>query len=633
MSVPTKKTLSAGINQARVLFAQNQLDPARRTIKKVLKKAPRNAQALYLSGIIEFKRGNTDLAIKHLSAALQTQNDIAEWHRDLAVMYLTTRQFKEAVHAAHRAVQLQEDYPDALSTLGEALAELGDYENAIIAYAKALTGNDRLISAYSGIALCLNETGQTDQAINALLKALTITPDDPLIHGNLAAFYYYIGLVDEAIDALLKKVALLPDSASDHSSLIATVIYRYDFNDAVFRHYLHYSVKHGLPLAAEIKPHLNNPDSGRKLKIGYVSADFRQHAVAFYITPILAQHDKQKFEVYCYHNSRHDDSHTAKIRDFADHWIDCIQMSDAALADKIRQDGIDILLDLSGHSMGNRLSIFARKPAPVQITFIGFPTTTGLIAMDYMILNKGMITDAAKPYFSEKLILLDKIAPFSPPENAPDINALPALKNNFVTFASFNAPYKITDDMIALWCKILTRLPDSKFVLYLGKTQSRVVRNIFLNKFSAHGIDSARIDFHSLLPTPEYLDAHHAIDICLDSFPYNGSTTTFISLWMGVPVITLKGISPQSNQAASILAMIQLEQFITRTEHDYVELACATAHNLNELSALRPTLRERMKTSGITDSENITSDLEQAYLKVWKNWCEGRSPQEFILNS
>ncbi len=611
--------------KANRLFNQDKFEQALKVLDTILKKQPDHAGATHLMGAIQFHQGHIEAAQAYIEKATSLDDTQHEWFKNLAVVYLHQKAHAQAAKAAHQAVTLKPDYHAGYSLLGDALSALNDMNNAIIAYAKAINFDQSSATTHDRLANCLNKIGKTDQAINVQLTALKLaensTPEDQSkLCLNLASFYHKIGLVDEAIHYLNQAVQLDPNSPSTHSALIATLIYRYDFDEQIFANYLLYSARHALPYASEIKPHSNNPDPNRKLKIGYVSADFYHHAVAFYITPILEQHDREQFEIYCYYNNTVNDSVTDKIKTLADHWQPCVHLDDSQLAEQIRRDSIDILVDLSGHTVGNRLPVFARKPAPVQISYIGFPTTTGLTTMDYILLPDEAVTNYARSYFSETIIPDHISGTFSPPNITLPVNELPALKNGHITFASFNRPYKISKQVIELWSRVLAAVPDSKLLLHIGAIGSDVINQLYLERFERYGIDRSRIRFHPLLPTYEYLKAHHTVDICLDTFPYSGATTTLISLWMGVPVITLKGIMPYSNTTAMYLDIVNLEDFIANSEDEYINLAKRLSENPGNLSRVRTTIRDKLRISKICTNSTELS-LHVVFRNAWINWC------------
>jgi protein O-GlcNAc transferase len=390
--------------------------------------------------------------------------------------------------------------------------------------------------------------------------------------------------------------------------------------EEVFAEHQRYAQRVQSSLPGSTAPHINSRDPGRRLKVGYVSGDFRAHAVAFFIEPILASHDKAQVEVYCYHNSNRHDSHTEKFIALADHWLVCNGMSDEQFASRIRADGIDILVDLSGHTADNRLPMFARKPAPVQMTWIGYAGTTGLAAMDYRITDVYMDPPGLTERFhSETLIRLPgSNITYRPEPGCPDVNELPALTSGKVVFASLNNLTKVNQSVVNLWSRILTALPQS--TLMLGNVTEDAIAQRLIAMFGSAGIGPERLQLQPRMTMLDYLKLHHQIDIALDPFPYNGGTTSMHSLWMGVPIVTMAGAHAVSRVGVAVLSRVGLQDFITQNEEEYVQRVLNAAQDLQGLNQMRQSLRERMSVANC-DPESITRNLEVAYRDAWKMWC------------
>jgi predicted O-linked N-acetylglucosamine transferase (SPINDLY family) len=364
--------------------------------------------------------------------------------------------------------------------------------------------------------------------------------------------------------------------------------------------------------------HPNDARLDKRLRIGYVSGDFRQHSVAYFIRPILANHDKQKTEIFCYYNHYHVDQVTKQLMGHATHWRSIFGVSDEDTVKLIRQDAIDILVDLSGHTGHNRLLLFAHKPAPVQVTWIGYPATTGLSAMDYRLTS--IHRDPLgwnERYHTETLVRLSTSTCFQPEVALPEINALPALKNGYLTFASFHVPNKITATTLSLWAKILSALPTAKLILAPDTAKDQIIR-----QFQLLGIAADRLNFFCHQPLPQYLALHNQIDIMLDTFPYNGSTVSRHSLWMGVPVLTLAGRQAVSRVGLALMTQLGLETFAAENEQDLFENARRWANDLDGLAQVRNTLREKMQNAPFSKPALIVDDLEAVYREMWRKWCE-----------
>jgi predicted O-linked N-acetylglucosamine transferase (SPINDLY family) len=379
-----------------------------------------------------------------------------------------------------------------------------------------------------------------------------------------------------------------------------------------------------LPRASGEPPHPNHPDPERRLRVGYVSPDFREHSVSAFLDPVIAGHDRRWFEVFCYAEVVRPDDTTARFRGLSDGWCSTLGMTDGAVAGRIRDDGIDILVDLAGHTAGNRLRVFAERPAPVQVTWLGYPNTTGLSAMDYR-LSDAVADPAgeADALHSETLVrLANGFLCFAPPADAPEVGETPALATGQVTFGSFNNLAKVTPDVVEAWADILNRIPNSRLVLKSRPLADEKTRERYLEMFGAHGVDPGRVELCSWIASKSgHLGAYERLDIGLDPFPYNGTTTTCEALWMGVPVVTLGGDRHAGRVGASILARVGLAGLVAETKADYVEQAVALAGDLDRLSALRGGLRSRMEKSPLCDAGGFARDIEAAYREMWRRVC------------
>jgi predicted O-linked N-acetylglucosamine transferase (SPINDLY family) len=359
----------------------------------------------------------------------------------------------------------------------------------------------------------------------------------------------------------------------------------------------------------------------RRLRVAYVSPNFRDHAVTYFLESILECHDRERFHVICYSDVVREDEYTRRLKQSCAQWIDSSHLGDDELAETIRRDAVDILVDLSGHTERNRLLVFARKPAPLQVTWNGYANTTGMSAMDYRISD--FVADPpgmTDHLHTEKLIRLPDIyMVFRPPQDSPAVNDLPAAKSGHVTFGSFNALPKITPRVISIWSRILLSVGNSRLLLAAvpaGRTRERI-----LETFSADGIDASRIEIHDKLPTYEFLALHRRADIALDPFPFSGTTTTCHTLWMGLPIVTLEGRSHVSRTTTAMLTAMDLASLVAGSEDEYVTLAASLASDTERMAGMRQTMRARMLNSPLTDGRRFAPHLERAYREIWTTWC------------
>ncbi|MFQ5545679.1 MAG: FkbM family methyltransferase, partial [Acidiferrobacterales bacterium] len=460
-------------------------------------------------------------------------------------------------------------------------------------------------------------------------QALTLKPDFAEAHNNLGNALKEQGKLTEAIAAYRQALALKPDFTDAHSNLLLCLHYGADTEPAaVFIEHQRWAEQHALSLADTIDPHANDPTPNRRLRIGYLSPDFRTHSVAYFVEPLLAAHDRAGFEVICYANVVRPDSLTKRLQSLVHKWRNIVPLSDAEVADLVREDGVDILVDLAGHTGKNRLLVFARKPAPVQVSYLGYPNTTALATMDYR------LTDAwADPpghmenSYTEELVRLPHgFLCYRPPQDSPEVAELPALSAGHITFASFNNASKVNANVIGLWSKILRALPDARLIMKARPLGDVGTRQRFEELFEQNGVSTGRVELLGWASsTAEHLELYNRVDIGLDPFPYNGTTTTCEALWMGVPVIVLAGTTHAARVGVSLLSSVGLPELIADTPEAYVALAISLAGDLDRLQQLRAELRAKVARSPVTDETRFTRALEGVYRNVWHGWCQRQS--------
>jgi predicted O-linked N-acetylglucosamine transferase (SPINDLY family) len=495
-------------------------------------------------------------------------------------------------------------------------------------YRQALALKPDFAEAYMSLGTALQAQGKLTEAISAHRQALVLKPDYVDAQNELGGTLLNFGNLPEAIATFRRALALNPDAVGAHSNLLFCLHYEADIDlDALFAEHQRWGEQHAQPLAASIRAHTNVPDPERALRVGYVSPDFRQHSVAFFMEPVLRAHDHKALEVICYANVKRADVDgvTERLKGLGHGWCDIANMRDEDVAERIRADGVDILVDLTGHTDRNRLMVFARKPAPVQVTYLGYPDTIGLSAMDYR------LTDAwADPpgqterFHTEELLRLPGgFLRYRPTPDSPDVGDLPARATGHITFGSFNNAAKINARVIALWSMILQAVPSARLIM---KAPHLAVfggsRGHFQALFEQHGVAPERVEMIGRVPSSTaHLELYNRIDIGLDPFPYNGTTTTCEALWMGVPVIVLAGKTHAGRVGVSLLSNVGLPELIADTPEAYVERAVSLARDLDRLETLRRSLRRKMEQAPLTDATGFTRQLETAYREMWKRWC------------
>jgi protein O-GlcNAc transferase len=443
------------------------------------------------------------------------------------------------------------------------------------------------------------------QAFHALGEALL---DD----GNAA----------EGIDCFKKAATLKPADASYHSDYLFGLCNLPGITpDRLFQEHQDWSRRHEVTLLGSRQAHENDPAAERRLRIGYISADFREHTTARFIGPLLANHDHKQFEIICYSDVKREDAITQKLKRFADTWRQSSSLTHEALAAAVRADKVDILMDVTGHMGGNRLPVFARKPAPIQITYRGYPNTSGLEAMDYVITDERRDpAEVADAIYSERIIRLAGASQcYGMTDEEPQVTPLPALQGEPFTFGCLNRPGKYSPIVVELWARILRTVPASRLLLQRG-SDSAGPRHL-IGLFAGQGISPERVIFTSSRPRQQYLEVYQQIDLGLDPFPFNGHTTSLDSLWMGVPFVSLVGDTCMSRIGFSLLDTLGLHQFVATNTEDYVRLAVEQARNSQNLAELRLTLRDRVRQSPLCDAVGHTRALENTFRQVWRQWC------------
>lgn len=580
---------------------------------------------------------------------------------DLYVSYayalLNLRQFAQAKTPLQTAIALAPENADAYYMLGKACAELGDPDAAELAWAACHEMSQGIEALYCDFCLLLFSRGKNEEAIRLMAAGAKNYPLNADIHFFLGNLHSEKGNFEDAVAAYQQSIALgssseqllsnygnalrhtgnlplaielakralqkAPESATFFSNYLFSIQYSALFSrEQKFSAHREYAKIFEDPVLSHWGNYKNKLSSNRKLRIGYVSGDFRSHSLIFFIAPILANHDKSKFEIYGYYACPFADADTLRIKNLCDRWTSCHELSEDALEACIRADEIDILIDLSGHTGYNRLLTFARKPAPIQMTWLGYQATTGLSAIDFRITEEALDpTGQSEAFHSEKLLRLPSCGTFSPSPESPPVNSLPALSSSTFTFtfACLNNPSKITDDAIALWSQILHKSPSAR--LLIGHATPALTATL-TEKFASLNIPPNRIAFQSKLGLKQYLELHHQVDLALDTFPYNGGTTTFHSLWMGVPVLALAGDTALSKVGASIMRGLRLPKFCCATRQEYVDQAVYFANHTLELAEVRNSLREHIAVLLKSLETDVTLNLEAAFEKCWSEFVQ-----------
>ncbi len=650
--------VTAYANLANALRSAGQLDEAIAVARQVVRMRPAAPEAHHDLGRSLKEKGHLSEAIAAYQQAILLKPDFAEAHLSLGLALKANRQDEQAIASYNRAIQIRPSFLDAINNLGVALRDIGQLDAAVKCFREAIRIKPDHPLAYNNLGNTLVDQRRLDEAIAVYRQAIKIAPGYAGWHSNLGNALTEKGLLDEAIDAQKQAIALNPKFAGGYNNLggalqlcgrmdEAIAAYRQALaidpayveahGNLIFALFFHpghdaptiadehrrWDRQHAQPLKKYHQPHANDRDPNRRLRIGYVSADFWLHPVGRFILPLLAAHDRAAVEIFCYSLVSAADGMTAKIRAQAQGWRNIVGLSDPQTAEMIRQDRIDILVDLAGHTCGNRMLTFALKPAPVQVTYLGYPGSTGQSLIDYRftdaLADPPGLTDA---HNSEKLIRLPRTAwCFHPSEHCPPIAPSPAVATGRVTFGSFNNLAKVNEPTLQLWAKILRAVPGSKLLVKAKALNSAMARRNIQRTMQEAGVDPARLELCSWLAPASHLELYAKVDIALDTFPYHGTTTTCEALWQGVPVVTLAGQSHASRVGVSLLTSIGLPELIAGSPEQYVQIATALALDIQRLSELRATLRDRMAKSPLMDARGFAGEIESAYRQMWRAYC------------
>lgn len=667
---PTILGISPGIEKifddALRYHQVGRLDEAERLYRRALAADSLHADSLHLLGVIAYQRGGHAAALELIRQAIAIDGKVGPYYSNLGLVLQAQGRLDEAIVSYRKAVDLKPDHAEAHYNLGGALQRKGMLDEAVSSYLKALHLKSNYAQAHYNLGLVRQEQGLLEEAITAYRKALAFKPNHPKVRNNLGSVLMKRGRMEEAIACFRHAIALQPDSteaynnlgnalqdqghmgeavtacyrralalkpesADTHSNMLFSLYYPSDVPaEKIVAETRLWNEQHGRPQSSAID-HGNVCDPLRRLRIGYVSPDFRKHSVAWFLEPLLRAHDPDAVEVFCYAEVPRPDAVTERLRGLADHWRNTVGLSDDGLAERIRQDGIDILVDLAGHSANNRLPVFARKPAPVQVTWLGYPGTTGLTAIDYRLVDS--ITDPEddiKAWASESLVRLPAgFLCYGPPSDETPEPAASPIPGERTIFGSFNNPAKLSSATLDAWAALLLRMPKAQLLLKGLPFADASTRTLFHHRFAERGIAAERVSLLGYLPdTRQHLDLYHQIDIALDPFPYNGTTTTCEVLWMGVPVVTLRGDRHAGRVGASLLTRIGHEDLIANTVEEYVEIAAALAGDSLRLDDLHQSLRPRMAESSLCDAGAFARSIEAAYRDMWNTWCAGRTLQQ-----
>lgn len=540
----------------------------------------------------------------------------------LGVIHGLLNELDEAKHCLKKALIQNQCNFDAAYNLGRTYYGLGQFNQAILSYKKALLLKPDHADTLIGLGLSYIGMDEWTQAQQFYEHVLQQNPKHAGALDNLANVMVSQGRAELAIPYYRQALAANPRTAT-YSNLLLCLHYPAPHDPlAVFQEHFAWGALQARGYIAPNFQHTNR-SSNRKLRIGYVTPDLRCHSVVYFIEPLLLHHDRSQFEIFCYLELGVVDDMTKRLLEFAGTVKNTSDVSNEQVAAMIRKDKIDILVDLAGHTNQNRLLVFAQKPAPIQMTYLGYPNTTGLPMIGYRLTDALVDPPGMTEHLhTEELVRLENgFLCFTPPAESPQITPLPSIQKGYITFGSFNTLAKITAEILEIWAQILLRVPDSRLLIKNAQLTDVTLQRRLHTQLVQLGVDSERVDFIGRTSKEEHMAAFSRVDIALDTFPYHGTTTTCDTLWMGVPVITLAGESHVSRVGVSLLTRIGLSELIADAKEGYIENAVRLANSGKKLSHLRQNLRVMFEDSGLCDGLSFTQNVESAYRRLWQEWC------------
>jgi protein O-GlcNAc transferase len=614
--------LRSKLRLGKELIAARRFEEARRVYQEICARSKTDAENWLTLGVISGILKRHDEAVACCAKAVELSPRHAGAWYNLGIALRDTRQFEKAADALRKALTFNPKNRDAATSLGYVLAALHRYEEAEEVFRNILSYQPGDAEFYAVYGSAMQTMGRYEAAINAYRKAIELRhPRIAEIHENMAAALCLQGKYRESIKAFDAALEVEPENARIHSSLLLTLHYisGQDPEELFERHRQWPGNRtRPAPSSGRATP-IASSESRPCLRVGYVSSDLRKHSVAYFIEPLLAHHDRGRCEITCYSAHKETDATTERLQRLAHRWRDVAEMSDEQLLRTIADDGIDILVDLNGHTSGNRLTAFARRAAPVQVSFIGYPDTTGVTEMDYRLSDVIADPPGSERLCTETLVrLFGCFLCYRPPDDAPPVARSPCETNGFVTFGSFNNLAKVNTDVIALWARLLHEVPGSRLVIKNPSLTDQATRERYQALFADAGVAAERLDLIGFIPSDAgHLGAYARIDVALDTFPYNGTTTTCEALWMGVPVVGLCGDRHSARVGASLLTAAGFPEWIAHTPVAYVEIARELASDRARLAELRSLSRERVRQSRLCAAGDYARAVERAYEEMF----------------
>jgi protein O-GlcNAc transferase len=608
-------------NLGSALSRSGRYDEAILVFLRAIEREPAFAAARNNLGLALTSVRRLDEAVKTLRRAVELRADFAEAWYNLGNAHFKRADFAEAAAAYRRAIALRPAWPEVHINLGNTLQALREFDEAARSYARALALRPDDADALNNLGSAQRDLGDVDAAIASFRRCLALCPDLHVAHCNLGNALRDAGQIEEAVGCYRRAVEICPSDHVSHRNLAYAVHFHPGYDAAaILAENRRWNETHAAGFRDPSHQHANDRDPERRLRIGYVGSDFRDHCQSLFTMPLLSHHDRRSFEIFCYSRVPRPDDVTRRLMRHADAWRVTAGRSDAEVAEAVRADAIDILVDLTMHMSNGRPLVLARKPAPVQVAYLAYPGTTGLAAVDYRLtdpyLDPPGETDG--DYAEQSVRLPETFWCYDPLAAEPSPGPLPALESGQITFGCLNNFCKVTAPTVALWAGVLRAVADSRLVLLAARGDHR---RRLAEQFREAGVDPGRVEFVEYRPRPQYLELYHEIDVGLDTLPYNGHTTSLDSFWMGVPVVTRVGRTAVGRAGWSQLSNLGLPDLAAWSDAEIVSIAARLAGDVPRLVQMRAALRERMEQSPLMDAPRFVRHVEAAYRLMWRDWC------------
>ncbi len=607
-----------------ILSRKMDYDSALKHFEQVVAINPQFAEAYYAIGNILRLRNRVDEALSSFQKAIDSNPRIEFAYLNMGQLLGQQNKFAEAAELYKCALKHFPDSAKIYNDLGNVQVRLAQYDAAMTSMEAATRLDPTLLHPRINLGNLQLDLGKVEDGLATLRKADELDPQSARAKLDIAGGLVKAGRQADAVPWIQASLALDPDNVDTSNFLLCALQYLPEYpRQKTFEDHVAFGERFEAPYKSEWtqRPRTVRPD--KRLRVAFVSGDLCGHPVGYFLESVLAElHRKNALDVYVYYTDSEEDALTRRLQASTDKWRVVDKLSDDDFAQQIRDDNIDILIDLSGHTAKNRLLVFARKAAAVQVTWLGYWDTTGLRAIDYLLCDPYSVLPGEEKYFVETPWRLPSTRLcFTPPNDKVPVAPLPARATGKVVFGCFNNLNKMTDRVIAVWARVLARVPSARLLLKWSTLSDAHVRDSVLRRFAQHGISAERILMEGPSPRAEYLAAYGRVDIALDPFPFSGGTTSFEGVWMGVPMVTLKGDRIIARQGECILNNIGLADWIAQTEDDYVELAVQKAQHIDALAELRAQLRGRIEASPLCDAPLFAAHLESAFTEMWARYC------------